>query len=75
MLVRDFLVVRSQPFELFLSGLAPGLYPQETLFLKIDPVLVFVTSQATSVDVEVLVFVLSLILAFEPFQVFHVLLL
>lgn len=72
--IRDLLVVRAQFFKLFFSGLAPSLNPQKSLLFKVDAVLIFIASQSATMDVKVLVLVLSLVLALEALQVLDMLL-
>lgn len=72
--IRYLLVVDSQCFELLFGRLAPGLDSQQPLFFEAHAVLIFVDCEPAPVDVEVLILVLPLVVALEPFKVLHVLL-
>lgn len=74
MLFRQRLHLGAQLRHLTLRYRKPCLCLRDTLLLECDAVLIFIDGQATSVDIEVLVLVLPLEVAFKSLKVFNVLL-
>ncbi len=66
-IVSDFLLVHSEGLELFFSSLASGFDSEQPLLFEVYAMFVFIHGQTSPMDIEVLILVLTLILALEPF--------